>query len=103
MAEKVQPELCLEFDASVYNAEACKRAAYVMMKDVVCDITTAGEKIICKLLVKSDEPAENVAANFRQEVLDQDLRLSIEAQTVPLRNLVLGLAFSRVGQNGEIH
>ncbi|MCA9130740.1 MAG: hypothetical protein KDB22_26825 [Planctomycetales bacterium] len=103
MADEQQPDLRLEFDESIHNVDAIKRAAYAMMKRAVCNIRMVDGVLVCELTAASDEPLEGLARDFRREVLDQDLRLSIEAQTEPLRNLVLGLAFSRVGQNGEVH
>lgn len=57
-------------------------------------------QIVCHLKPEAGEDTERLVRDFRREVLDQDLRLEIEAKTEPLRNMILGLAFSRVGQRG---
>jgi His-Xaa-Ser system protein HxsD len=35
--------------------------------------------------------------SFKKEVLDQDLRLKLKAETEPIRNLILAHAFSKTG------
>jgi His-Xaa-Ser system protein HxsD len=41
-----------------------------------------------------------MVANFKRELLDQQLRLQIKKETEPARNLILAYAFSRTGLQG---
>jgi len=40
---------------------------------------------------------DGLERDFRRELLDQDLRINLEARTEPIRTAILGLAFSRTG------
>lgn len=102
MAQPHAGTLTIEFGPNEFRAEAYKRAAYVMMDRVTCSIRTSDLRTICELELLSAAPSSNIVRDFRREVLDQDLRISIETQTEPMRNLILGLAFSRVGRDDEI-
>ena len=51
--------------------------------------------------VDSEDEADRVVADFRNEVLDQVLRARIRTETEEVRNLILSLAFSRTGLTGE--
>jgi len=44
---------------------------------------------------KSEDTIDSIVETFRKEVLDQDLRGSIKAETESVRNLILAHAFSR--------
>ena len=102
MAQPSSGTLTIEFGPNEFQAEAYKRAAYVMMDKVTCSIKTSDLGTICELEVLTSTSSSNIVRDFRREVLDQDLRISIETQTEPMRNLILGLAFSRVGRDDEI-
>lgn len=83
---------------SVYSVEAAKRAAYVFMARASCDIQLSNSDIECRLVaISPDETSGALERDFRREVLDQDLRISIEAQTEPMRNAILGFTFSKTG------
>ena len=56
------------------------------------------------LIVSPLEPSadlELLERDFRRELLDQDLRMNLEARTEPIRTAILGLAFSRTGLQNE--
>jgi His-Xaa-Ser system protein HxsD len=98
-----EPGLFITLSSAVYELEAVKRAAYRFSDRVVVHITPDGETISCKLVPLSAEVArqlDDVATQFRIEVLDHDLRLKTSRETEPLRNLVLSLAFSKTGLEG---
>ena len=73
------------------------------MRSISVQIDETTSEWRCKVTPPSDglqlEPS--IEALFRREVLDQNLRLAIEAETEPLRTAILGLAFSRTGLQGE--
>lgn len=93
--------VAVELPASVYGAEALKRAAYVLMGRATVTIAETASGWCCTLDAAPDEDLDHLERDFRREVLDQDLRLSIEAKTEPMRTAILGLAFSRTGLQGE--
>jgi His-Xaa-Ser system protein HxsD len=81
-----------------FDIEAIKRAAYRFSDRVSVEITNADDGTRCRLRpLNSKGPAnlQDVAGEFRNEVLDQDLRLKIAAETEGYRNLILSLAFSK--------
>lgn len=86
---------------SAYSVEAVKRAGYVLMQRATLDIQLSNDEIVCLLSLTGPEVDVAVLErDFRREVLDQDLRISIEGQTAPYRNAILGLAFSQTGLQG---
>lgn len=90
----------VDFAERVYAPEAFKRAAYAVMARASVAIEPQGSRIICLLTPTAGHDSANLEADFRREVLDQDLRISTERETEGVRNLILGLAFSRVGGDG---
>lgn len=88
----------LRFSTDIYSIEAAKRAAYALMGQMTVLLEEGEGTIICWLQAKSKATdAQELERLFLEELLDQDLRLSIEARTEPLRSVILGLAFSRTG------
>jgi His-Xaa-Ser system protein HxsD len=84
------------FATSVHSLDAVKRAAYAFMARATISIEPSESELRCTLDPESGEDIERLVRDFRREVLDQDLRIEIEAKTEPLRNMILGLAFSRI-------
>lgn len=95
----------LTFDEQAYCVEAIQKAAYRSMNSLVADIAIRDRQIQCTLhpaLGRSDSAFDLAVQEFKKEVLDQQLRLKIKAETEPVRNLILSIAFSRTGlQGGE--
>ncbi len=88
----------VRFATGVFDLEAVKRAAYRFSDRLVIDIVPGADAIACTLRALSSRVAPaSLEAEFRNEVLDQDLRLKIGKETEQLRNLVLSLAFSKTG------
>lgn len=88
------------FDLSVFSLDCVKRAAYRLTAKASVDIWTEAGNAVCVLHFTkpiSREHAANVVARLRLEVLDQDLRSVVAAETATLRNTILALAFSRSG------
>lgn len=87
----------VRFDSSAHSADAIQRAAYRFSDRLSLDLVMAEGEFVCNLSLP-DELADRVPevlADFRTEVLDQVLRERIRAETEPVRNLILSLAFSR--------
>jgi His-Xaa-Ser system protein HxsD len=80
------------------RGRAIKRAAYRFVDRLTIEIEPHADEIICKLRPNAANlsPAA-LEVEFRNEVLDQDLRIQIGQETEPLRNLILSLAFSKTG------
>jgi His-Xaa-Ser system protein HxsD len=82
----------------VYSIESVKRAAYKFTDVIYIDISATDSEIICDVKSKADisESAfASVIEEFRNEVLDQDLRESISRETSDIRNVILSYVFSK--------
>lgn len=92
--------MVINFDGRLYSAEAIQKAAYKSSNYFTVDIALDAGVIECKLIPNngiSSEQFDWAVEDFRKEVLDQQLRLKIKAETEPVRNLILGIAFSNTG------
>lgn len=81
-----------------FDVEAIKRAAYRFSDKVSVEIVQDARGLNCQLrplTTRISINLEELAGEFRNEVLDQDLRLKIAAETETYRNLILSLAFSK--------
>ena len=102
-ADDACASLTLEFDESLLSAETVKRAAYRFTGRASFAFERERGRLQCTLLFSPPLPrdeADALAQEFRNEVLDQDLRASIAAETEPMRNAILAYAFSRTGLQG---
>lgn len=92
------------FATNVFSLEVIKKAAYRFTDRASFDFRAAEGEIVVRL--DFTRPVDAVAAatlvaDFRNEVLDQDLRRSISEETAPTRNAILAYAFSRTGLQDE--
>jgi His-Xaa-Ser system protein HxsD len=90
----------LEIDLQAFDLDSLKRAAYRFSDRFAFDIAVAGTTAHCTLIFpESESPAsiDAAIATFRKELLDQDLRRTIRAETDQVRNVILAEAFSRTG------
>lgn len=87
------------FPTAAYSADAIQRAAYRMSDRISLDLAAEHDAYRCTLTcaLDDDESANDVLAEFRNEVLDQVLRERIRLETEETRNLILALAFSDTG------
>jgi len=91
-------EFVVDFPVADFSMEAVKRAAYTLMAQLDIAIETTPENIRCTMRpARADADMATAARDFRREVIDQDLRMSIEQRTEAYRNTILGLAFSKTG------
>lgn len=93
-------EVLLTFDATVYSADAIKKAAYRSINRFAVIIAKEGNEIKCNLTFKesaTDPQIKTYLDEFKKEVLDQDLRESIKKETEGVRNLILAHTFSKTG------
>ncbi|WP_110968810.1 His-Xaa-Ser system protein HxsD [Pseudomonas huaxiensis] len=92
----------LTFDSKLYRAEAVQKAAYRAMHAFTLDLKIDGENILCRLVgnITTEQGAfERAVEEFRKDVLDYELRAQLQAETAPIRNLIMGLAFSNAKLN----
>jgi His-Xaa-Ser system protein HxsD len=94
----IDDHIVVDFPAGGFSVEAVKRAAYMLMARLDIMVEMSGDIIRCALQpAKAGTDMSTAERDFRREVLDQDLRMSIELRTEPYRNAILGLAFSKTG------
>ena len=91
-------ERVLSFDRAGYSVDSVQRAAYRFSDRLSCEISADDSSIEVRATVLEESAAaDEMVAEFRNEVLDQVLRERIRAETADVRNLVLALAFSKTG------
>lgn len=92
--------LLLTFDEKLYSVEAIQKAAYRSINRLNAEISLQDGKVACKLSPNigiSEGGFAHGVEEFKKDVLDYQLRLKLKAESEPLRNLVLGIAFSNTG------
>ncbi|EJM26925.1 hypothetical protein [Pseudomonas sp. GM25] len=97
-------EVALVFDEQLYDAQVLQKAAYRAMNSLTADISHADGKFCCVLSsnIGIDEPTFLLATQeFKKDVVDYQLRLQLNAETLQIKNLILGLAFSKTGLISE--
>ena len=88
----------IDFDASCHSADAIQRAAYAFTDRFALDLASVDGVWRCTLhFASADAPIADIVRAFRVEVLDYVLRERIRAETAPVCNAVLALAFSQLG------
>ncbi len=88
------------FESSVTSIDALKKAAYRYIDRFSLELLTKKSTYVCLLKFKSElseEIKDQFVDDFRKEVLDQELRASINTETEQVRNLILAHAFSKTG------
>lgn len=92
--------LTISFDERVFSLIAIKKAAYRYVYAFTTEISIADGQITCMLTFDSptNEADElRLSADFKKEVLDQDLREKLQVETEAVRNVILAHAFSQTG------
>ena len=91
-------EITISIDPHVYRLSAVKKAAYRLGGRCFVKIEMLPEGgIQVSLTAKSENASpDTIEGDFRNELLDQDLRESIAEQTERVRNLLLAQAFSEI-------
>lgn len=103
-APDMKREITLVFDEQFYDAQTLQKAAYRSMNSLTVDIACADGKFSCIVSpnIGVDEPSFLLATQeFKKDVLDYQLRHRLNAETLPIKNLILGLAFSKTGLISE--
>ena len=86
--------LTLELDIATHSLDALHAAAYRLLSTAACQIGQTDTKFLCTLF-PADQTAdpELLKMRFLTLVTDESLRERLAAQTEPVRNLILSLAF----------
>jgi His-Xaa-Ser system protein HxsD len=86
----------LELDADVYALEAVQKAGYRFINRLTVVVSKRPGTIVCEIdgLDGRAAPSEATIADFKRELLDQQLRVQIKAETESVRNLILAYTFS---------
>jgi His-Xaa-Ser system protein HxsD len=96
--DEAKDSIVVRFPAGLYHIDAIKRAAYRFTDKLAIDIQPSADGVSCTLRPLSAKADLSILeGDFRNEVLDQDLRITIGKETEQVRNLVLSLAFSKTG------
>jgi His-Xaa-Ser system protein HxsD len=96
--------LTTAFPTEVFALEIVKKAAYPFTDRVSFDFTISSSETLVRLdfVPEIDRcTAAVLVADFRNEVLDQDLRRIVAEETAPTRNAILAYAFSRTDLQSE--
>ena len=94
----------LVFDERLYDAQVLQKAAYRSINALAVDITAVGGQFTTALSsnIGVDEPSFlSAVQEFKKDVLDYQLRHRLAVETQPIKNLILGLAFSKTGLISE--
>jgi len=87
----------ISFDLGSVSLNSIKRAAYKYTDRCSVDLRIVDNEGLCIFNFKeqiSDQEFEKFMIEFRNEVLDEELRAEIFSKTEPIRNLILAHAFS---------
>lgn len=86
----------LMVDPSVYRLNAIKKAAYRLngRGDFTISSDSDGQIRVAMKIRDSLDDIDELAGEFRRQLLDQELREEIAEQTAPIANLLLAQAFS---------
>ncbi|MCV0387083.1 MAG: hypothetical protein K5821_11720 [Nitrobacter sp.] len=84
----------VEFDGAAYSLASLNAAAYRLIGIASCRIETAGDRVVCHLLpVNPTEDSLKLVGLLTDLANDEQLRERLAAQTQPVRDLILSLAF----------
>lgn len=89
----------LRLDSSIYSIDAAEKAAYRFIDRLSMLVSQDGGNILLDLSFPSEDVQlnESILDDFKKELLDQNLRLKIKAETEATRNLILSFVFSKTG------
>lgn len=94
----------LVFDERLYEAQVLQKAAYRSINALTVDITPEGGQLICAFssnIGVDEQSFLSAVQEFKKDALDYQLRHRLAVETQPIKNLILGLAFSKTGLISE--
>jgi His-Xaa-Ser system protein HxsD len=93
-------EIIVEFGAA-QSINALREAAYRIIGEASCLIDTVGDRNVCRLTPKGSGIGEAVRGRFLDLVTDENLREKVAAQTAPLRDVIVALAFGAIARERD--
>ncbi len=92
----------LSLNKEIYSLEATQKAAYRFIDRLTILIEPDGDGWVCTIdpITGQEEKLKDHIADFKRELLDQQLRIQIKGETEAVRNLILAYTFSRTGLQG---
>jgi His-Xaa-Ser system protein HxsD len=94
-------EIVVEFGSS-QSMDALREAAYRLIGEASCLIDTVGERHVCRLTPKGSQADEAIRSRFLDLVTDENLREKVAAQTAPLRDVIVALAFGALARERDV-
>lgn len=94
----------LVFDERFFDAQVLQKAAYRSINLLTVDFASTEGQLICVVSpnIGVDESSFlSAIQEFKKDVLDYQLRHRLNTETQPIKNLILGLAFSKTGLISE--
>lgn len=94
----------LVFDEQLYDGQVLQKAAYRSLNALTVDITSEGGQFVCALssnIGVDEQSFLSAVQEFKKDALDYQLRQRLAIETQPIKNLILGLAFSKTGLISE--
>lgn len=91
-------ERSLKINKSIYKLVTLKKAAYRFINVFSVTFLDENDSYICLLKFTekyTERQVDYYIDEYNKEILDQDLRELIKAETEPTRNLILAHAFSK--------
>jgi His-Xaa-Ser system protein HxsD len=93
-------EIVVEFGSS-QPIGALREAAYRLIGEASCLIDTVGDRHVCRLIPKGTRAVEAIRTRFLDLVTDENLREKVTAQTAPVRDVIIALAFGALARERE--
>lgn len=90
----------VRFSSQTYSLDTIKRAAYRFTGQLAFNFLPETDSILCQITALSGDATADMEAaigEFKNEVLDQDLRRTIADETAATRNVILAHVFSKTG------
>ena len=94
------PDIIVEFGSS-QSLGALREAAYRLIGEASCLIDTVGDLHICRLTPKGAQADEAIRTRFLDLVTDENLREKVTAETSPIRDVIVALAFGALARERE--
>lgn len=91
-------QITLPFQLSVFSLDTLKRAAIKFTADCVFEFNSTEKEVLLKVTFRSpltEDKQKKLIDDLRVEILDQDLRATIAAESEVYRNLILANVFSK--------
>lgn len=95
----------LKFEKSIYSIDSFQKAAYRLSSFITIEIDTSSDlHNVITINGNKNTSEEQLAVsieNFKKFVNDESLREKLKKETEPIRNLILGIAFSKTNLKSD--